>query len=195
MLYKKKGKRVFDWILIVMACVVLGWLALLILLMYIVLMEFPLFFVQTRVGQGCKTFKMWKFRTLTTDESLPLGRRSFALGKWLRFTNLDELPQLWNIVRGEMSFIGPRPLPEDYLPLYSKEQIKRHEVKPGVTGWAQINGRNSITWRKKFELDLYYIDNISFKLDLSILIKTVILMLSFPKDVSLSEEKFKGNVS
>src|SRR5258708_22706124 len=153
MLYKKKGKRVFDWILIVMACVLLGWLALLILLMYIVLMEFPLFFVQTRVGQGCKTFKMWKFRTLVTNESLPLSGRSFALGTWLRFTNLDELPQLCNIVSGEMSFIVPRPLPEDYLPLYSKEQIKRHEVKPGVTGWAQINGRNSITWRKKFELD------------------------------------------
>jgi len=192
MLYKKTGKRVFDWILIVIACVLLGWLMLLIVLMYLLLMEFPLFFVQTRVGQGCKTFKMWKFRTLATDESLPLNGRNFALGKWLRFTNLDELPQLWNIVRGEMSFIGPRPLPEEYLPLYSDVENKRHEIKPGITGWAQVNGRNSIPWKKKFELDVYYVNHLSFKLDLLIMIKTLRLVLSFRKDVSLSEEKFKG---
>jgi undecaprenyl phosphate N,N'-diacetylbacillosamine 1-phosphate transferase len=192
MLYKKTGKRVFDWILIVIACVLLGWLVLLIVLMYILLMEFPLFFVQTRVGHGCKTFKMWKFRTLAADESLPLAERNFMLGKWLRFTNLDELPQLWNIVRGEMSFIGPRPLPEEYLPLYSEAQNKRHEVKPGITGWAQVNGRNSIPWKKKFELDVYYVNHLSFKLDLLIMVKTLLLVLSFRKDVSLREEKFKG---
>ena len=138
---------------------------------------------------------MWKFRTLSLDERLPVTDRSFMWGKFLRFTSLDELPQLWNILRGEMSFVGPRPLPEEYLSLYSKEQIKRHEVKPGVTGWAQVNGRNSIPWKKKFELDLYYVDNISFKLDLMILIKTLAVMLSFKKDVSLEEEKFKGNWS
>ncbi|HLZ17073.1 MAG TPA: sugar transferase [Cyclobacteriaceae bacterium] len=191
--YKKTGKRIFDWILILIACALAGWLVLLILLMYVVLMEFPVLFVQTRVGQGRKTFQMWKFRTLAPDESLPAGGRSFALGKWLRFTSLDELPQLWNIVRGEMSFIGPRPLPAEYLPLYSEAQNKRHEVKPGITGWAQVNGRNSISWQKKFELDVYYVNHLSFKLDLLIMIKTLVLVLSFRKDVSLTEEKFKGN--
>jgi lipopolysaccharide/colanic/teichoic acid biosynthesis glycosyltransferase len=138
---------------------------------------------------------MWKFRTLSMDEQLPLTERNFIWGKLLRFTSLDELPQLWNILRGEMSFIGPRPLPEEYLPLYSEEQIRRHDVKPGVTGWAQVNGRNSISWQKKFELDIYYVNNVSLKLDFAILIKTLVLILSFEKDVSLSEEKFKGDRS
>jgi lipopolysaccharide/colanic/teichoic acid biosynthesis glycosyltransferase len=157
--------------------------------------EFPIFFKQKRIGQNNLSFWMWKFRTLSANEKLPLAERNFMWGKLLRFTSLDELPQLWNVLRGEMSFIGPRPLPEEYLPLYSKEQIKRHEVKPGVTGWAQVNGRNAIPWKKKFELDLYYCRNMSFGLDLIILIKTLGLILSFQKDVSLNEEKFKGNVS
>ena len=136
---------------------------------------------------------MWKFRTLSRNEQLPVIQRRFRWGKFLRFTSLDELPQLFNVLRGEMSFIGPRPLPEEYLPLYSKEQLKRHEVKPGVTGWAQVNGRNAIPWQKKLELDLYYVNNLSLGLDLIIFIKTLVLVLSFQKDVSLTEEKFKGN--
>jgi len=195
MFYRSIGKNIFDWLTAFASTLILSWLFLTLLLVYVTLLEFPVFFKQKRTGKNNLPFWMWKFRTLSLDERLPVTDRSFMWGKFLRFTSLDELPQLWNILRGEMSFVGPRPLPEEYLSLYSKEQIKRHEVKPGVTGWAQVNGRNSIPWKKKFELDLYYVDNISFKLDLMILIKTLAVMLSFKKDVSLEEEKFKGNWS
>jgi undecaprenyl phosphate N,N'-diacetylbacillosamine 1-phosphate transferase len=193
MLYRNIGKSLLDILMATVWMLILSWLFLLILLVYMILCEFPVFFKQKRIGQNNLPFSIWKFRTLSLDEKLSVDERSFLWGKFLRLTSLDELPQLWNIIRGEMSFIGPRPLPEEYLAFYSSEQIKRHEVKPGVTGLAQVNGRNSISWQKKFELDLYYVNNVSFKLDLIILIKTVALILSFPKDVSLVEEKFKGN--
>ncbi len=193
MFYKVLGKRVFDLLMVLSAAILLSWVFLLIFLAYAILVEFPIFFKQNRIGKNNAPFWMWKFRTLSLNEELSLAQRSFALGKFLRFTNLDELPQLWNIVSGEMSFIGPRPLLEEYLPLYSKDQIQRHHVKPGITGWAQVNGRNSISWEKKFELDVYYTDHVSFKLDILILVKTLVLIFSFKKDVSLGEEKFKGN--
>jgi undecaprenyl phosphate N,N'-diacetylbacillosamine 1-phosphate transferase len=193
MLYKRYVKGFLDRLTVTIFMLMFSWLLLFILFVYLILLEFPIFFSQKRIGKNNSPFLMWKFRTLSLEEKIPVTDRSFAWGKFLRFTSLDELPQLWNILRGEMSFVGPRPLPEEYLPLYSGEQIKRHEVKPGVTGWAQVNGRNTIPWQKKFELDLYYINHISFKLDLIILIKTLVLMLSFQKDVSLNEEKFKGN--
>jgi len=193
MLYRSTGKNIFDVLTAFVSIAILSWLFLLIFLVYVILWEFPIFFKQKRIGQSNLPFWMWKFRTLSLDEKLPLEERRFMWGKFLRLTSLDELPQLWNILRGEMSFVGPRPLPEEYLSLYSAEQIKRHEVKPGMTGWAQVNGRNSISWQEKFELDLFYVNNVSFKLDLMILIKTFGLILSFPKDVSLAEEKFKGN--
>ncbi len=110
----------------------------------------------------------------------------------LRASNLDELPQLWNVLKGEMTLIGPRPLPIEYLPLFAEEQKKRFNIKPGITGWAQVNGRHSISWKEKLKLDTYYVDHVSLKLDLIILIKTVGLLLSFKKDRSLEEEKFTG---
>src|SRR6267154_3586340 len=193
MFYKSYGKSILDSLSAIILLIILSWLFLVLLLVYILLWEGPILFRQRRIGKNNLPFWMWKFRTLLSDEELPVVERSFIWGKFLRYTSLDELPQLWNILKGDMSFIGPRPLPEAYLPLYSQAQIKRHEVKPGVTGWAQVNGRSSIPWQKKFELDLYYVNNISFKLDLIILIKTFTLILSLPKDVSLAEEKFKGN--
>jgi lipopolysaccharide/colanic/teichoic acid biosynthesis glycosyltransferase len=121
---------------------------------------------------------MIKFRTMTdeTDKNgllLPDNKRLTSFGKWLRATSLDELPELWNVLKGEMSFVGPRPLLMEYLPLYSKEQMKRHNVKPGITGWAQINGRNAISWEEKFKLDVWYVENQSFWLDIKILMLTV----------------------
>jgi lipopolysaccharide/colanic/teichoic acid biosynthesis glycosyltransferase len=130
---------------------------------------------------------------LTIDVERPLLERRFALGSFLRWSNLDELPQLYNILKGDMSFIGPRPLPIEYLPLYSEEQRQRHLVRPGITGWAQVNGRHSIAWQQKFSYDLYYVHHLSLALDLRILIKTIVLILSLRRDVSLEEEKFKGN--
>ena len=155
--------------------------------------QFSFFYRQKRIGRGEATFDLIKFRTLTNKDIEPLSARTFWLGNLLRSTSLDELPQIWNIVKGEMSWIGPRPLPMEYGSLFSEEQKKRFQVRPGISGWAQVNGRHSVSWQKKFELDNYYVDRISFKLDLLILFKTIVLLLSFRKDNSLQEEKFKGN--
>ena len=138
----------------------------------------PVFFRQTRPGLNGKPFEMVKFRTMLDahDENgnpLPDSERMTPFGRFLRSTSLDELPELWNVLKGDMSLVGPRPLAMAYLPLYSAEQARRHEVKPGVTGWAQINGRNSITWKKKFEMDVWYVDNQSLMLDIKILLLTV----------------------
>jgi len=122
-----------------------------------------------------------------------LLERKFPLGNFLRSTSLDELPQLIHVLRGEMSLIGPRPLPLEYLPLFSKEQSLRHSVKPGITGLAQVSGRNSLSWEEKFKLDILYVRTVSFMLDMKITLKTIILLLSFKKDHSLSEQKFSGN--
>jgi lipopolysaccharide/colanic/teichoic acid biosynthesis glycosyltransferase len=192
-MYSKYIKSLVDYLGAIVLLLVLSWLIAGIAIGFVILWEFPIFFRQRRIGKNNLSFRMWKFRTLSVDDGLPVQLRSFVLGRFLRFTSLDELPQLLNILWGEMSFIGPRPLPEDYLSLYSKEQVKRHEVKPGITGWAQVNGRSDISWQRKFELDLYYVKNISLKLDIVIALKTIALLLSFKKDVSLTEEKFKGN--
>lgn len=138
----------------------------------------PVFFRQTRPGLNGKPFEMVKFRTMRDafDEDgkpLPDSERITPFGRFLRSTSLDELPELWNVLKGDMSLVGPRPLAMAYLPLYSAEQARRHEVKPGVTGWAQVNGRNSITWKKKFEMDVWYVDNQSLMLDIKILLLTV----------------------
>ena len=136
------------------------------------------FFSQTRPGKHGKLFTIYKLKTMrnTRDDSgdlLPDNLRMTPLGKIIRKLSLDELPQLWNILKGEMSFVGPRPLLPEYLPLYSKEQERRHEVKPGITGWAQVNGRNAISWKQKFEYDLWYIQHQSFILDIKILVITL----------------------
>ena len=138
----------------------------------------PVFFRQTRPGRNGKAFTMIKFRTMrdAVDRSgrpLPDHERLTALGRFLRASSLDELPELINVVRGEMSLVGPRPLLTQYLPLYSPEQARRHDVKPGITGWAQIHGRNRLSWEEKFSLDVWYVDNWSIRLDLLILARTV----------------------
>ena len=137
----------------------------------------PVLFRQERPGLGGKPFRLVKFRTMTqeTDQEgklLPDGDRSTFVGRAFRSSSLDELPELWNILLGQMSFVGPRPLLMQYLPLYSKEQARRHEVKPGLTGWAQVNGRNSLSWEEKFHMDVWYVDHVGFSLDLRIVLKT-----------------------
>lgn len=138
----------------------------------------PVFFCQVRPGRYGRPFTMIKFRTmrdLVGPDGLPLpdAARMTAFGSFLRASSLDELPELWNVLRGEMSLVGPRPLLMEYLPLYSPEQARRHDVLPGITGWAQVNGRNALTWDEKFTLDIWYVDNQSFRLDLKILLLTV----------------------
>ncbi len=140
------------------------------------------FFTQERPGKNGKIFRVVKFKTMTDErgadgELLPNEQRITAVGRFLRSTSLDELPQLFNILRGDMSIVGPRPLLPEYLPLYSREQARRHEIRPGVTGWAQTHGRNAISWKKKFELDVWYVDNVSFALDVKILFLTALKVL------------------
>ncbi len=191
-MYSQYGKRIFDLILVVGMLIVCSWLIILILFSYSITAQFPIIFVQSRIGKNSTPFVMWKFRTLSPDEDRPVQERRFALGDFLRVTNMDELPQLWNVLKGEMSLIGPRPLPVEYLPFFKDEEKKRQEVRPGITGWAQVNGRHSISWQEKFNLDRYYIDSISFFLDLKILLMTIVLIFSFRKDISLEEKKFTG---
>lgn len=138
----------------------------------------PVFFRQTRPGLHGKPFELIKFRTMTDARGpdgtlLPDSERLTPFGRWLRATSLDELPELWNVLKGDMSLVGPRPLLMEYLPLYTPEQARRHEVRPGITGWAQVNGRNALSWEEKFRLDVWYVDNRSFWLDLRILWLTV----------------------
>lgn len=138
-----------------------------------------IFFTQARPGKNGKIFRVVKFKTMTDERDaagtlLPDHQRMTRVGKFLRKSSLDELPQLFNILRGDMSIIGPRPLLPEYLPLYSPEQARRHEIRPGVTGWAQTNGRNAISWKKKFELDVWYVDHVSFAFDVKILFLTAL---------------------
>ena len=142
----------------------------------------PIFFRQIRPGLGGHPFEMLKFRTMTDERDAggalkPDSERLTAFGRWLRATSLDELPELWNVLRGDMSLVGPRPLLMQYLPLYSPRQARRHEVRPGITGWAQVNGRNAISWEEKFRLDVEYVDRQSFWLDVKILWMTAINVL------------------
>lgn len=150
------------------------------------------FFTQERPGKDGKIFKVVKFKTMTDERDadgklLPDAQRLTKVGKLVRSTSIDELPQLWNVFKGDMSLIGPRPLMVKYLTRYSPEQARRHEVKPGVTGWAQVNGRNNISWEKKFELDVYYVDNLSFLLDCRIILKTL-KKVFFREDISMDGE-------
>ena len=184
-------KRLFDVSFSVVLLALLSWLFLTIILLYLLTFQWPVFFIQKRIGKDEKPFRLIKFRTLKSGNT-SLQERRFFLGDFLRATSLDELPQLINILKGDMSLVGPRPLPDEYLPLFSIPQRRRHKVLPGLTGWAQINGRHSISWEEKFNFDLYYVDQMSFWLDVKILIKTAFLVLSFKKDSSLEERKFEG---
>jgi len=176
-------KRIFDVFFIILFAPILLLIYILIALIVKLKMGSPILFRQSRPGLNSCIFKIIKFRTMTTKKDTKgiLMADSFRLttfGRFLRSTSLDELPSLWNVLRGEMSLVGPRPLLEEYLPLYSEKQSRRHEVKPGITGWAQINGRNSISWNDKFDLDVWYVDNQSILLDLKILFLTLKKVIS-----------------
>jgi lipopolysaccharide/colanic/teichoic acid biosynthesis glycosyltransferase len=158
------------------------------------------FFTQRRPGKGGKIFRVIKFKTMNdrrdaSGELLPDAVRLTPIGKFVRKTSLDEIPQLLNVIKGDMSIIGPRPLLEEYLPLYNETQKRRHNIKPGITGWAQVNGRNAISWKQKFEYDVWYVDNISFPLDLRIIFMTIRNVLKsegISSATSATMEKFTG---
>lgn len=159
------------------------------------------FFTQERPGKGGKIFRVIKFKTMTDERDaegklLPDEQRLTKVGRFVRSTSMDELPQLLNVLKGDMALIGPRPLLPQYLPLYSKEQARRHEVRPGITGWAQCHGRNAISWTKKFELDVWYVDHCSFRVDLEIIfltIKKVLVREGISSETSATMEPFTGN--
>jgi lipopolysaccharide/colanic/teichoic acid biosynthesis glycosyltransferase len=161
----------------------------------------PIFFTQKRPGLHGKIFTIYKFRTMSNDydnrgELLSDEARLQSVGKLIRNLSLDELPQLWNVLKGEMSFVGPRPLLVEYLPLYSPHQARRHDAKPGITGWAQVNGRNAISWEEKFRYDVDYVDKISFMMDVKILfltIKKVVLKEGITQEGDVSMKKFRGS--
>lgn len=194
-------KRSFDVICALLVLIALFPVILIVFMLVRVKLGSPVFFCQIRPGKDGRPFQMVKFRTMlnAVDKKgnlLPDDRRMTSFGRFLRSSSLDELPELWNVLKGDMSLVGPRPLLMEYLPLYSDEQYRRHDVRPGVTGWAQINGRNAISWEDKFKLDVWYVNNRSFWLDLKILILTIKKVLvrdgvSGEGEVTMS--KFTGN--
>lgn len=200
-MYRKFVKRGLDVIFSGIALLCFCPIILVLIAILMIANKYSAFFVQERPGKDGKIFKLVKFKTMTdkTDSNgnlLPDDKRLTKIGAFIRSTSLDELPQLWNVLKGDMSLIGPRPLLIQYLPLYSSEQARRHEVKPGITGWAQINGRNAITWKQKFEYDVWYVDNISFALDLKILwltFKKVVARENINSTTSATMEYFNGN--
>ncbi|QBM16392.1 sugar transferase [Idiomarina abyssalis] len=194
-------KRIFDVVLALVGMVTLAPIIAVLAFLIHRKLGSPVFFRQTRPGLYGKPFQMVKFRTMldATDKHgkpLPDEHRMTQFGSFLRSTSLDELPELWNVLKGDMSLVGPRPLLMEYLPLYSKEQYRRQDVRPGVTGWAQINGRNSISWEDKFKLDVWYVDNRSIWLDLKILVLTVKKVLvrdGISSEGEATMSKFTGN--
>jgi len=194
-------KRTFDIIAALGGLIVFSPIFLILALLVRINLGSPIIFTQERVGLNNKSFKMYKFRSMT-NETDKLGnllsneKRLTKFGRMLRSTSLDELPELVNIIKGEMSLIGPRPLPIRYLPLYSTRQIKRHNVRPGLTGWAQINGRNTISWNERFELDLWYIENFTLLLDVKIFILTIFKVFKkegINQNGNSTMEAFKGD--
>lgn len=200
--YRKYGKRIFDLCLTIPAFIILSPVMGLTALLVACKLGRPVLFSQKRPGYREKIFKMYKFRSMTDERDengdlLPDEKRLTSFGKKLRSTSLDELPELLNILKGDMSLVGPRPLLVQYLPLYNKRQHRRHNVKPGITGLAQINGRNSISWEEKFEYDVQYVENLSFKEDIRILFQTVFKVFSregINSDNSATMEDFTGTV-
>lgn len=201
MFYRLFGKRIIDVILSAVSLIVFLPVICVVWLLVRIKLGSPVLFKQKRPGLNGIIFEMYKFRTMTneTDESgnlLSNEVRLTSFGRWLRATSLDELPELFNILKGDMSLIGPRPLLIEYLPLYNSTQKKRHNVRPGLSGWAQINGRNSITWEEKFNLDVFYVDNVSFLLDVKIIFLTILKVLkreSVNNSENLTMYKFKGS--
>ena len=200
-MYAKCFKRAIDFLLSLMALIVLSPVLLVLIVIGIVKMGGNPFFTQLRPGKDEKIFKLIKFRTMTNAKDkegnlLPDDVRLTKYGKFLRSTSLDELPELINILKGDMAIVGPRPLLVKYLPLYNEEQRHRHDVRPGLTGYAQVNGRNSITWEDKFKLDVEYVNNITFIGDIKIILGTVMAVLKrdgISSETSVTMEEFKGS--
>lgn len=200
-LYQSFIKPIFDFSFSALLILLFAPILIIVALLIHLKLGSPIFFTQERPGKNGKIFKIYKFRTMSNardanGELLPDSERLKGFGKFVRKSSLDELPQLFNVLKGEMSFIGPRPLLVEYLPLYSKTQARRHEVKPGITGWAQVNGRNAISWEEKFKLDVWYVENLSFWLDCKIFLMTFYKVLK-RKDISsqtnVTMEKFTGS--
>lgn len=188
-MYRYFFKRLIDTLISALALVIV---LIPLIILALLLLSFNkgagAFFTQVRVGRNAKLFKIVKFKTMTDERDsagklLPDEKRLTPIGRFVRSTSLDELPQLLNVLKGDMSLIGPRPLLEKYIPLYSKDQFKRHNVRPGITGWAQVNGRNNISWTKKFELDIWYVENQSFLLDIKIFWMTLMKVIN-RKDIT-----------
>lgn len=200
MFYSKHGKRFFDLALSIPGFLLLSPVIALIALIVRIQLGSPVLFRQIRPGLHARPFTIYKFRTMTDDRDqngnhIPDADRLTRLGRFLRVSSLDELPELWNVIKGDMSLVGPRPLLMQYLDRYTPEQARRHEVKPGLTGWAQVNGRNAITWEEKFQLDVWYVDNWSLWLDLKILGMTVLKILrheGINQPGQATMEEFKG---
>lgn len=200
-MYRKYFKRPLDFVMALVGLIVLSPILLIIAILVRVKLGSPVIFKQPRPGLNEKIFTLYKFRTMTdardeNGELLPDEIRLTAFGKWLRSTSLDELPELGNILKGDMSFVGPRPLLVEYLPLYSEEQRRRHEVRPGLTGLAQVSGRNAISWDEKFCRDVEYIDGLSFTKDIKILCSTITKVVerdSINSPTSHTMEPFEGS--
>jgi len=196
-------KILFDKIFAIILILLFLPLYIIISLLIYLKMGNPILFKQKRPGKNGKIFEIYKFRTMTNekdenDQLLSDEQRLIGIGKFVRSTSLDELPQLFNVLRGEMSFVGPRPLLIEYLPLYNKRQKKRHDVLPGITGWAQVNGRNAISWEQKFEYDVWYVEHQSFWLDMKILWMTFLKVLKrsdISSNTTVTMEKFQGNTN
>lgn len=193
-------KRVFDIIFSVILIILFAPIFIIVSLLILATMGRPILFAQSRPGHKEKIFGIYKFRTMSNEkdekgELLPDSQRLHGVGKFIRSTSLDELPQLFNVLKGEMSFVGPRPLLVEYLPLYNEKQRIRHDVRPGITGWAQVNGRNAISWEQKFEHDIWYVEHQSFFLDMKILWMTMIKLFKrsgISSANSVTMEKFEG---
>lgn len=200
-MYKHFFKRLIDFILSLIALIVLSPILLIVALLVRTKLGSPVIFKQERPGLNEKIFTLYKFRTMTNakDEQgnlLPDEIRLTKFGKLLRSTSLDELPELFNILKGDMAIVGPRPLLVRYLPLYNEHQKHRHDVRPGFTGWAQCNGRNAISWEEKFDLDVYYTKHVSLLLDIKIILKTVKVVLfreGISSETSVTMEEFRGS--
>jgi undecaprenyl phosphate N,N'-diacetylbacillosamine 1-phosphate transferase len=194
-------KPTLDRIFALLGLIILSPLFLLLVILIRVSLGSPILFIQERVGLDEKRFNLFKFRTMTNELDkngilLADAERLTKFGKFLRSTSLDELPGLINVLNGSMSFVGPRPLLVEYLPLYNERQKRRHNVKPGITGWAQIKGRNELSWPQKFELDLWYVENVSFFTDVKIIFKTITVVLTregISSETSVTMERFSGN--
>lgn len=201
-MYKHFFKRLFDFCIALVALLLVGWFLIIVAIwLHIANKGAGAFFFQERPGKDAKIFKVIKFKTMTDERDaegnlLPDEQRLTKVGKFVRSTSIDELPQLINVLKGDMALIGPRPLLPQYLPLYSPEQARRHEVRPGISGWAQCHGRNAISWTEKFKLDVWYVDHCTLKTDLLVIfitIKNVLMRKDINSATSATMEAFNGN--